>query len=397
MHDRERKILLLAVAAHALVHVFDGMIAPLIPLLVREFETNYFRIGIVVTIFSILFGLGALPAGMLADRIGPRRLITGYLLGAGAAFMAVSMAGSYWGYAVIMGVAGLFCSTYHPAANTIIGKEIAARGNAFGIHGIAGSVGTAAAPVMVAWLGSRMGWRMPHIVFGAVAVLVALYSLRIPVKADYGEGEERPRVSLATEIAPLASMVAFYAAAALTGLAYRANMTFLPSFMGERVSVAGVDVVTMGGVMATLTLLSGAVGQYAGGRLVDRFSPDRLYMIALSGSTLFLLLMILGNAVILVLSAVVFAFFYFMVQPIQNDMLARYIPSERLGMAYGIHFLFVFGAGSFGGAGAGFIADRAGLGAVFIASIVCFLLSMVLIGFMIRNRHHRPGGLPGRG
>lgn len=388
MHRRERQILLLAVAAHALVHVFDGMIAPLIPLLVREFETNYFRIGIVVTLFSILFGLGALPAGILADRVGPRRLITAYLLGAGGAFMAVALAGTYWSYAAVMAVAGLFCSTYHPAANTIIGKEIEARGNAFGIHGIAGSLGTAAAPVMVAWLGSRAGWRTPHVVFGAIGVLVALYSLRIPVKADYGDGEKRPRVTLATEIAPLAAMVAFYIAAALTGLAYRANMTFLPSFMGERITFSGVDVVTMGGIMATFTLLSGAVGQYVGGRLVDRFSPDRLYVIALGGSTVFLLLMIIGGPVLLVASAVVFAFFYFMVQPIQNDILARYIPSERLGMAYGIHFLLVFGAGSFGGAGAGFIADRAGLAAVFVASILCFLLSLLLIMFMIWNRHH---------
>lgn len=386
MGERERKILILTVAAHALVHVFDGMVAPLIPLLVREFETNYFRIGIVVTIFSILFGLGSLPAGFLSDRIGPRRLITGYLFGAGIAFIGVSLAGSYWSYAAIMALAGFFCSTYHPAANTLIGKEIAARGNAFGIHGIAGSLGTAAAPVVVAWLGSRAGWRVPHIVFGALAIVVAIYSLWIPVRAHYSADSDRPRVKLATEVAPLSSMVAFYAAAALIGLAYRANMTFLPAFMGQRVLLDGVDVVTAGGAIATLTLLSGAVGQYVGGRLVDRFSPDRLYVMALAGSIVFLFFMVVGGVVVLVVSAILFALFYFMVQPIQNDMLARYIPSERLGTAYGIHFLLVFGAGSFGGAGAGFIADRAGLGAVFLASIGAFIISLLLIGFMVWNR-----------
>lgn len=386
MQDREKKILILTVAAHALVHVFDGMVAPLIPLLVVEFGTNYFQIGLVVTVFSILFGLGALPAGMLADRIGPRRLISGYLLGAGGAFAMVGLAGSYWSYMVIMALAGLFCSTYHPAANTLIGKEIAARGNAFGIHGIAGSVGTAAAPVIVAWLGSRAGWRAPHVLFGAVGVLVALYSLRIPVRADYSGEAQRPRIKLATEIAPLSSMVAFYAAAALGGLSYRAIMTFLPSFMGERVAVAGVDIVTAGGMMATLTLLSGAVGQFVGGRLVDRRSPDWLYVIALGGSMFFLLVMVNGGVFVIVVAAILFAFFNFMVQPIQNDMLARYIPSERLGTAYGIHFLLVFGAGSFGAAGAGLIADRAGLGAVFYAAVIAFFLSALLIGFMIWNK-----------
>ncbi len=391
MHKREKKILLLTVTAHALVHIFDGMVAPLLPLLVREFETNYFRIGVVVTMFSILFGAGALPAGILADRVGSRRLITIYLFGAGGAFIAVAMAGSYWGYAVIMAVAGLFCSTYHPASNTLIGQEIAARGNAFGIHGIAGSVGTAAAPVIVAWLGSRLGWRAPHLVFGVTAVLLALYSLRIPVRADY-EAHERPVIRLATEIAPAASMVAFFIAAGLLGLAYRANMMFLPAFLGERVSLEGIDIVTAGGLLATVTLLSGAVGQYLGGRLVDRHSPEGLYIVALGGSIVFLVFMVLGGPIVLVGSAIAFALFSFMVQPIQNDMLARYIPEKRLGTAYGVHFLLVFGGGSFGGAGGGYLADRMGLAAVFVASILAFLVSAMLIFFMIwfRRRSRRP-------
>lgn len=390
MQERERKILLLTVGSHALVHIFDGIIAPLLPLLVREFNTNYFRIGIVVTLFSVLFGAGSLPAGFLADRIGPRRLITVYLFGAGAALIAVSAVGSYWVYAVVMAVVGLFCSTYHPAANTLIGKEIAARGNAFGIHGIAGSVGTAAAPVMVAWLGSRAGWRAPHLLFGVAAVLAALASLRIPVRAPDHE-VDRPSVKLASVRAPMLSLVVFFVAAAMLGLGYRATMTFLPAYMGERVTFAGIDAVTAGGMLATLTLLSGAVGQYAGGRLVDRHSPEKLYLVALVISTLFLTLMIVGGAVVLVLSAVVFALFYFAVQPVQNDILARYVPPDGLGAAYGLHFLLVFGGGSFGGAGAGLVADRFGLAAVFVATLVTFGISLAAIGILVLNRpriHH---------
>ncbi len=385
MQDRERKILLLTVSAHAMVHVFDGMVAPLVPLLVEVFDTNYFRIGLVVSLFSILFGAGSLPAGFMADRLGPRRLITVYLFGAGLSFVVVSVISSYWVYAGIMALAGLFCSTYHPAANTLIGKEIAARGNAFGIHGIAGSIGTAAAPVVVAWLGSRAGWRTPHLVFGVLAVLVAIYSLRIPVHSTVAEAE-RPRVKLAATRAPMLSLVAFYAAAAVLGLAYRATMTFLPAFMGERIVFAGIDALTAGGMMATLTLLSGAAGQYVGGRLVDRHAPEHLYLLALVVSSLFLVLMIVGGGLLLVAAAVVFALFYFSVQPIQNDILARYIPPHSLGAGYGLHFLLVFGAGSFGGAGAGFVADRLGLTAVFVTTAALFGISTLLIVLLVANR-----------
>ncbi len=377
MTGRERNILLLTVVAHALVHIFDGMIAPLIPLLVREFNTDFFRVGIVVSMFSILFGAGALPAGLIADRLGPRRLISAYLIGAGALFLAVGAAGGLWVYGALMAGAGLFCSTYHPAANTLIGKEIAERGNAFGIHGIAGSLGTAAAPVIVAWLGSRAGWRAPHMMFGAIAVGVGLISLRLPVRAP---DVVRSRVAGPLKsYAPVLSLVAFYLAAGILGLAYRGTMTFLPAFMGERIVVAGVDSVTTGGMMATLTLLSGAVGQYVGGRLTDRMAPEPLYVIALVVSTVFLFLVLVGTPVLLVISAAIFALFYFAVQPIQNDILARYVAPDSLGAAYGLHFLVVFGAGAFAGAGGGYLADRFGLAAVFVATLVCFVIATALI------------------
>jgi len=83
VNREERKILGLTTSSHSLVHMYEGVLPPLIPLLVGEFSTDYFHLGIVVTVFSYAFGLGSLPAGYLSDRVGPRRLITLYLFGAG--------------------------------------------------------------------------------------------------------------------------------------------------------------------------------------------------------------------------------------------------------------------------------------------------------------------------
>ena len=54
-----------------------------------DYGTDYFHLGIVVSVFSYAFGLGSLPAGYLADRVGPRRLVTIYLFGSGIAAMLV--------------------------------------------------------------------------------------------------------------------------------------------------------------------------------------------------------------------------------------------------------------------------------------------------------------------
>jgi hypothetical protein len=64
MNREEKKIIGLTVSSHSLVHLYEGVLPPLIPLLVGEFTTDYFHLGVVVTIFSYAFGLGSLPAGL---------------------------------------------------------------------------------------------------------------------------------------------------------------------------------------------------------------------------------------------------------------------------------------------------------------------------------------------
>ncbi|MBI4764290.1 MAG: MFS transporter, partial [Deltaproteobacteria bacterium] len=180
MNKPEKRIITLTTASHSLIHLFEGVLPPLIPLLMLEFGTDYFHLGLVVTVFSYAFGIGSLPAGYLADKIGPGRLITLYLFGAGILAMGTWFMNSLVNYGLLMGGIGLFCSTYHPASNTLISLAIREKGKAFGLHGIAGSLGVASVPVLSAWIGSALGWRMPHVLYGFIGILAGFYSLTIP-------------------------------------------------------------------------------------------------------------------------------------------------------------------------------------------------------------------------
>ena len=71
----------------------------------------------------------------------------------------------------------------------------------------------------------------------------------------------------------------FFLSAMALGLTYKGIMTFLPAYLGERVQLSflRLDAVALGGTVATLVLLSGAVGQYLAGRLaVDITGADRV-------------------------------------------------------------------------------------------------------------------------
>ncbi|TVR93494.1 MAG: MFS transporter [Spirochaetaceae bacterium] len=401
MHTTEKQVLRLGIAGHALVHLFEGVTPPLIPLLAREFNTSYLALGAVVTLFGYLFGFGSIPAGYLTDRVGPRRLISIYLVGAGVVSLLFPLARSLLMYAFFTALIGLFASSYHAAGNTLISRTVSEKGKAFGIHGIAGSIGTALVPALAAGLAALGGWRAPHLVFGVLSIGLGVLSLRVP-EAPAAIAPQTPAptsttsatstssaasaasATAATSATPAAGpkarrplgpvparyLVAFWLGTGLFGLAMRGVLTFLPAYLGESFALFGegngIDIVTLGGVSATVVLLSGAVGQYLGGIAADKYSGETLYVLILLMSSLLLPFMALSSGFALVAIGIVFALFGFAVQPVQNFLLVRYVHPESHGKMFGIHFFLVFGVGSAGAVVSGYLADVFGLASVFL-------------------------------
>jgi MFS family permease len=392
VNQEEKKIMQLTTASHGLVHLLEGVLPPLIPLLILEFNTDYFHLGMVVTVFSYAFGLGSLPAGILADRVGPRRLISLYLFGAGVLAVLVLGVRSLWTYGVIMGLIGMFCSTYHPASNTLISLAIKEKGKGFGIHGIAGSLGVAVVPVVSAWIAWAMGWRAPHVAFGVLAILVGFYSLTVPGRRpETNPGSFPVTEKKAGKSVSLLNLIVFFLSATALGLTYKGIMTFLPTYMGQKVQLGflHLDTVALGGTVATLALLSGALGQYLAGRLTDRYPPEKVYLGAVALGTIFVFMMAMTTNLVLVVSAILYAFFYFSTQPTQNYLLSRYLPTHRHGLGYGIQFFLTFGVGSTAAAVSGYLADRYGLESVFYGMGICFLLSCGFVLFLVYRTRSR--------
>ena len=379
----------LIIGSHSLVQLFEGVLPPLIPLLIAEFSTDYFHLGLVVTVFSYAFGLGSLPAGILADKFGPRRLVSIYLFGAGLSAILVWPVNTLWSYGIIMGVIGMCCSTYHPAANTLISLSVANKGHAFGIHGIAGSLGVAGVPVLSAFIGSIFGWRAPHVLYGLIGIFLGVYSLSVAEHRAPSTGRSDGQTNTAgLDRKTFLTIIIFFLSATALGMSYKGIMTFLPIYMGTRVNlgVMNLNTVTLGGTIATLALASGAVGQYLAGRLVDRHSAERLYLGAVVIGMICVFVMSFSTNVLLVVSAIIYAFFYFSTQPIQNYLISRYLPEHRHGLGYGIHFFLTFGVGSTAAAISGYIADQVGLEAVFIFMGLCFFMSACMVVLLVLRK-----------
>jgi MFS family permease len=175
-----------------------------------------------------------------------------------------------------------------------------------------------------------------------------------------------------------------FGAFVLNGFVYSASRTFLPT----HITTEGSDVI--GDSMVTLALLMGAVGQYVGGALSQRFPLERLAPLIALGVIPALIIMGSTSGALLIVASAAFVFFSFGGQPIYTGLIADYTPPRLLGRSYGLSFFAAFGLASVGSTYAGFFADRWDTtSAVFMAAVpfsaASFLIA-VAIWFLARRR-----------
>jgi len=442
VNANDRAITALVMLAHAAVHTYEMAVPIFILAWLAEFDqvalgvatlpVTKATIGLVVTVSYGLFGLGALPGGVLVDRVGSRRLIAVCLAGMGTSYLLLGVAPSMLVVAAALVLWGVFASVYHPAGLSLISKGVSERGTGLAYHGIAGNLGIGLGPLTAAVLLLFVEWRTVALVLGAPALLAAVYALRAdfdetaavePVTdgGDDGDGDgdsgsrtdagvDSPGEFLTQSKRLFASTFALaFVVVMCSGLYYRGILTFMPELVS---GLPGFDPVLVGsllpdslrsalGVPATGgqtlqpatyfysgLLLIGVIGQYAGGKLTDRVPVE--YGIAGAFGTLVVLAVLfvpvsgMGVGPLLALGAVL-GVALFIVQPLYQATVAEYTPVGTRGLSYGFTYLGVFGVGALGGGIAGTILQYGSVAALFV-TLAGFAGAASLVGLALARK-----------
>jgi MFS family permease len=109
-------LLPLFVMAHSGHHLLTALPIPLSPMIRNDFKLDYTQAGWVISAFNLSYGLGQLPGGWLADRIGPRIIMTIGICGLGAAGLGVGFSQSFGMMIFFLVLMGILGGGYHPAA-----------------------------------------------------------------------------------------------------------------------------------------------------------------------------------------------------------------------------------------------------------------------------------------
>ncbi len=159
--SQDAKVIGLVSLAHAMSHFSHLLLVPLFPIFQKEFALSFSQLGLLVTIFFVISGIGQALSGFLVDKIGARPVLFSAI---GVFVLAALVAAKAQGYPwliVAEALAGLGNSPFHPCDFTILNQRVSLPrlGHAYSTHGISGSLGWAIAPMFYAGLTSLVGWR----------------------------------------------------------------------------------------------------------------------------------------------------------------------------------------------------------------------------------------------
>ncbi len=344
--QRDAGVIALIGMAHGTSHFFHLLLPSLFPWLMPAFGLDFSEIGLTMTVFFVISGIGQALAGFAVDRFGPVRVL---LFGMSCFLFAGLWLGLFAHHQVdlfvVAALAGLGNSVLHPADFTILNRKvsIARLGHAFSIHGISGNLGWALAPVLLTGIATLVSWQTAAVAGGLIALPVMVLLWRFQ-----GMLESTP-VAAAKENIPAHGTFAFLGVGAvwlcfcfflLTTLSFGAFQNFgIPVLQ----HLYGLPLGTAVAALSTFLLVA-AGGILVGGFVAQLHTQDHIIAIALTIAAMLAIVLSLeiipAWAVLPVMAGI--GFFTGIAGP-SRDLLIRRAATARFGQAaYGRIYGFVY-------------------------------------------------------
>ena len=372
--------------AHALSHFFQLALPPLFPLLKAEFDVSWSLLGALVGVFYVASGIAQFAAGFAVDRFGARPvLFAGMGLVTGGALVAGFAPGFAWLYPVVA-IMGIGNGVFHPVDFAILNANVAQRrlGHAYSVHGIGGTLGYAAAPVVVYGLATALGWRQALMIVGTAGLvaLAILATQRARLACHVGRGHAMHHAS-AAELFRHPAILMCFAYFAI----YTVGTIGLQTFSPATLNVAYGVPLGLATSAVTAYLLGSTAGIVAGGFLASRTARhDRVAAAGLASAAALMFGMAWMPppvAAILPLFAAV-GLSTGITGPSRDMIVRGATPAGASGRVYGFVYSGLDLGSMLGPVWFGFMLDHAMGTMVFASAAACFVVAIATV-FKVRR------------
>lgn len=266
------RVISLIGVAHGASHYYQLAFATMLLIVRQEVGLSYADVGLLAGIFYGVSGVAQTAAGFAVDRFGARPILAGGLFVVGVGLGLISFAHSFPAFAAIAVVAGLGNSVFHPADFALLNSSVTQSrlGRAYSIHGLGGSLGWAAAPVMYfldslfGWIGAALIGALPGIILSFLVLIHRreLVDHRIKERAAAAQHGTTPALTLFLQPTLLLCLVYFALLAANTVGIQQFAVPAWGSMFGVTETYAAFCLIVF--------IVGSAAGALAGGFFADR-------------------------------------------------------------------------------------------------------------------------------
>lgn len=288
---RDAQVIGLVGLAHGTSHFFHLSLAPLFPWLKDAFSVSYAELGLLMTVFFIVSGVGQATAGFVVDRFGALPVLLGGIALLGISALGLASSHSYPMLLFFAGVTGLGNSVFHPADFTLLNKRVSMPrlGHAFSVHGLTGTLGWAVAPVFLVGITTVAGWRAALVgasvlAFTVLAVLVVFRGLLDPREIDEAVAHAAKKKDASTGILGFMKVPAVWMCFAfffISSVSFGGVQSFAATALRELYDMP----LTYATACITAYMLASAGGIVVGGFLAAKVQQhDKIIAIAFAGA-----------------------------------------------------------------------------------------------------------------
>jgi MFS transporter, FSR family, fosmidomycin resistance protein len=379
-------------AGHGLTHWYPATFYLLLPLIGKELGLTYTQIGFILTVQHVVGAIANLPGGAVVDAYGKKGyLLVLSLIWIGVPYAVMALTHSYAVLLVCMALVGIGNNIWHPAAiPTLAYRYPARKGFVLSLHGMAGNLGEALAPLVIGALLTWFSWRtvvvlnvVPGIAMAAL-ILVSLGAFSVAKSHDPNDINAKAAQpwSARQYMADLGSLLrnkglmmvslsAMFRTLTQVGL-----LTFLPLYLANEL---GYNLFIVGVCMAIIQIAGFAASPVAG-HLSDKWGRRKVVMSSMLLTGITIAGMVLaGNSVWFVVFVALVGSFLYAMRSVLQAWAIECTPRHLAGTGVGLQFGITAIGGGIAPSLFGMIADARGLQVAFYGLAVTIVLGNFLV------------------
>ncbi len=336
---------------HFYDHLFMLVFATVAALsLSHEWGMSYAELIPYATPGFIAFGLGAVPAGWLADKWSRKGMMFVFYIGIGLSSIVTALAETPLQIGIGLFAIGLSAAIYHPVGLALVIQGRENTGVPLAINGIFGNMGVACAALITGFLIDHAGWRSAFVWPGGLSIATGIAYAGLLYAGRHGvpnQAGRRITTKKATDkpvidrrmLGRVFAIIFF--STAVGGLVFQSTTFALPKVFDERLAELAVSA-TLVGWYAFVVFSIAALGQLVVGYLVDHYSVRLVFAFVALVQAVFFSLMpgVVGWTALIV--SMGFMLVVFGQIPINDVLIGRITRSEWRSRIYAFRYIVSF-------------------------------------------------------